>query len=60
MIQTKADKQLIETKDNNVQAIENNGDDEYVDNVIYKPAQYVENSPMNSPKQEAFDPRSLY
>ena len=35
-------------------------DDEYVDNVIYKPAQYVENSPMNSPKQEAFDPRSLY
>ena len=34
MIQTKADKQLIETKDNNVQAIENNGDDEYVDNTL--------------------------
>lgn len=35
MIQTKADKQLIETKDNNnVQAIGNNGDDEYVNNTL--------------------------
>ena len=35
-------------------------DDEIVDNVIYKPVQYTENSPMNAPEQEKFDPRSLY
>lgn len=36
-------------------------DDEKVyDNVIYKPAQYTENSPMNAPQQEKFDPRNLY
>lgn len=35
-------------------------DDEIVDNVIYKPVQYTENSPMNVPEQEKFDPRSLY
>ena len=35
-------------------------DDEVVDNVIYKPAKYTENSPMNAPEQEKFDPRSLY
>ena len=35
-------------------------DDEVVDNVIYKPVQYTENSPMNAPEQEKFDPRSLY
>lgn len=35
-------------------------DDEVVDNVIYKPVQYTENSPMNAPEQEKFDPRNLY
>ncbi len=35
-------------------------DDEIVDNVIYKPVQYTENSPMNAPQEEKFDPRSLY
>ena len=35
-------------------------DEEVYDNVIYKPASYTENSPMNTPEQEKFDPRSLY
>ena len=35
-------------------------EDEVVDNVIYKPVKYTENSPMNAPQQEKFDPRSLY
>ncbi len=35
-------------------------DDEVVDNVIYKPVQYTENSPMNAPQEAKFDPRNLY